>query len=308
MRWICKKCNKKWIYPIERCIYCKDAVEKQIGKKVKVVGVTKILIPSPEHPIIPYYALILEDEHGNRMPKKTMKEYKLGESYRWEKSDDESAVSIIKIKYDFYEAIKHALQLIGDIDVNPSSKVLIKPNIMADAYSYQAITTNPKVVKVLIEYLFEKGVKKENVTIAEQTQFGEFEKAANKSGFSSLANELGVKLVDLGKTEFIEKEFVPVFTRDDLISIDYQVYGMGDEQLGIASGDEKVFETVERVDTLPKYSNPVIDIDRRRFEILLYKPGRWEQRVDTLYNKMTTDVPEAELLDAQQRLGIALSR
>ena len=95
---------------------------------------------------------------------------------------------------------------------------------------------------------------------------------------------------------------------DDLISIDYQVYGMGDEQLGIASGDEKVFETVERVDTLPKYSNPVIDIDRRRFEILLYKPGRWEQRVDTLYNKMTTDVPEAELLDAQQRLGIALSR
>jgi len=206
VRWICKKCNKKWIYPIERCIYCKDAVEKQIGKKVKVVGVTKILIPSPEHPIIPYYALILEDEHGNRMPKKTMKEYKLGESYRWEKSDDESAVSIIKIKYDFYEAIKHALQLIGDIDVNPSSKVLIKPNIMADAYSYQAITTNPKVVKVLIEYLFEKGVKKENVTIAEQTQFGEFEKAANKSGFSSLANELGVKLVDLGKTEFIEKE------------------------------------------------------------------------------------------------------
>ena len=95
---------------------------------------------------------------------------------------------------------------------------------------------------------------------------------------------------------------------DDLMSIDYEVCGMGDEQLRVASGNEKVFEAVERVNTPPRYPNPVIDIDRRRFEILLYKPGKWEQRVETLYHKMTTDVPEEELVDAQQRLGIALSR
>jgi len=74
---------------------------------------------------------------------------------------------------------------------------------------------------------------------------------------------------------------------------------MGDEQLRVASGDEKVFEIVERVNTPPKYPNPVIDTDRRRFEILLYKPGKWEQRVETLYHKMTTDVPEEELTDTQ---------
>ena len=95
---------------------------------------------------------------------------------------------------------------------------------------------------------------------------------------------------------------------DDLVSVDYEIYGMGDEQLRVASGNDKVFEAVEHVNTQPKYPNPVIDVDRRRFEILMYKPGRWEQRIETLYYKMTTDVPESELVDAQQRLGIALSR
>lgn len=205
IRWICKRCSKKWIYPVERCIYCKGNTEKEIGKNAKVVGSTKIFIQSPEHPIIPYYVLMLEDEHGNKMPKKTMKEYKIGDEYKWQKSDDESAVSIIKIKYDFYEAIKHALTLIDDIKVNKSSKVLIKPNIMTEAYPYLAMTTNPKVVEALIAYLIGKGVKKENITIAEQTQFSQFEKAADKSGFGSLSKDMGVKLVDLAKTEFVEK-------------------------------------------------------------------------------------------------------
>ncbi|MDP4039464.1 MAG: hypothetical protein Q8P57_02705 [Candidatus Pacearchaeota archaeon] len=93
----------------------------------------------------------------------------------------------------------------------------------------------------------------------------------------------------------------------DLISIDYQIYAMGDQQLIVASRDERVFEAVERGSTPPEYPNPVIDVDGRRFEILSYKPGRWEQGVETLYHKMTTDVPEEELRDAQQRLGIALS-
>ena len=94
---------------------------------------------------------------------------------------------------------------------------------------------------------------------------------------------------------------------DDLINIDYEIYAMGDEQLRITSEDEKVFEAVERVNNPPKYSNHVVvNVDRRRFEILLYKPGRWEQRFDTLYHKMTTDVPEEELADVQQRLGVAL--
>ncbi len=205
-RWVCKACNKKWIYPVEKCIYCDGQISKEVGTKLKVIGTTKVAISSPEHPIIPYFTMILEDENGNRMPKKTMREYQIGDEFKWEKSDDESAVSIIKIKYDYDFAVKQALELINDIEVGSESKVLIKPNIMSAAYAYLAITTNPKVVRGVVNYLVGKGVKKENITIAEQAQFSEFDKAITRSGFKKLAKELGVKLVDLATTEFVEKE------------------------------------------------------------------------------------------------------
>lgn len=206
LRWVCKNCNKKWIYPIKKCVYCKKEITKQIGKDMKVTGITKVNIPSPLHPITPYCTLILEDEHGNRMPKKVMKEYKIGDIYKIEKAKTKNAVSIIKIKYDVYEAVKTAIELIGDIEINEESKILIKPNIFAIAYSYQALTTNPETVKGVISYLIEKGAKKENIKIAEQVQFGDVEKAFAKSGFSKLAKEQNIELLDLSKTEFIEKE------------------------------------------------------------------------------------------------------
>jgi len=204
LRWVCRKCDKKWLYPIEKCVYCKGKIEKEIGKQMKVVGISKVNIPCPPHPIVPYNIILVQDEYGNKMPKKVMREYKIGDEYRREASDDESAVSIVKIKYDYYEAVKEALELIkADIK---DKKILIKPNIFAAAYPYQGLTTNPKVIKGLLDYLIEKGVKKENITIAEQVQFGETEKAFKRSGFSELAKEYGVKLVDLSKTNFVEKE------------------------------------------------------------------------------------------------------
>ncbi len=204
IRWVCKKCNKKWIYPIERCIYCKDKIEKQIGKQMKVIGNTTVNIPCPPHPIVPYNIIMVQDEHGNKMPKKVMREYKIGDRYEREASGDENAVSIVKIKYDYYEAVKEALSLIKD-DIK-DGKILIKPNIFVAAYPYQGFTTNPLVVKGLLDYLIELGVKKENITIAEQVQFGESEKAFVRSGFVALAKEYGVNLVDLAQTKFVEKE------------------------------------------------------------------------------------------------------
>ncbi len=206
IRWICKKCKKKWIYPIEECIYCNAKISKQVGNKTKVIGLTEVTIPSIMHPIVPYYTLILEDEHGNRMPKKTMREYKIGDEYRWEKSEDESAVSIIKIKYDFFEATKQAFSLIGDVDIEKDSNILIKPNIMAAAYPYMAITTNPRVVDSLIEYLTKKGASAENIVVAEQVQYGDFDNAARKSGFGKLCKKWGIRLVDLSQTDYVEKE------------------------------------------------------------------------------------------------------
>lgn len=206
LRWVCSECNKKWIHPVDTCVYCFGPIKKQIGKKTKVVGNTKVYIPNPLHPIVPYNVLILEDEHGNRMPKKTIRDYNIGEVYEDIADSSLNAVSVVKIKYDFYEAVKEALELIGDLQVNKSTRILIKPNLSIPGYPYLGICTNPKVIDGLLQYLLEKGAKKENIAIAEQSFFMPLEKATGKSGVSQLIEKYGVQFVDISETEFEKKQ------------------------------------------------------------------------------------------------------
>ncbi|MBW2979849.1 DUF362 domain-containing protein [Candidatus Woesearchaeota archaeon] len=194
-------------------------IKKEVNKEFKVVGVSKVSIPSPFHPIIPYYVLMLEDKNGNRMPKKSMKEYKIGDEYLFSKGD----VSIVKQKYDCYEAVKLALELIDDIVVNENSKILIKPSIITATYPYLAVTTNPKVLAATLKILMEKGAKPENITVAEQTPFMPIEISAKKSGIGSVCKKHGVKLMDLAKSEFEIKEGYEIsrelFDKDIIINM-----------------------------------------------------------------------------------------
>ena len=206
LRWICKKCDKKWIYPVERCAYCRGKTEKQIGAKTKVIGVSQVFIPSPYHPITPYHILILEDEHGNRMPKKTIKAYDIGDIYKDIPTNDEHAVSVVKIKYDAYEAMKEAIELIGGIRINPSAKILIKPGIIAKAYPYMAFNTTPKAMDALLKILIEKGANKENITVAEQSFFSTMGDLLPRSELMEVFEKYGVKFIDLSKTEFEKKK------------------------------------------------------------------------------------------------------
>lgn len=206
IRWICEKCNKKWIHPVEKCLYCNGEIKKQIGSKLKVVGFTKVHIPCPPHPIVPYNVLILQDEHGNKMPKKTIKDYKIGDIYEDQPNSDENTVSVVKIKYDFYEAVKEALELIGDIKVDQTTKILIKPNLGIPGYSYIGICTNPRVLDALIQYLIDKGAKKENITLAEQSFFVPLEKVGKKSGIDNIVKKFNINYIDISKTEFEKKQ------------------------------------------------------------------------------------------------------
>ncbi|MBS3098306.1 DUF362 domain-containing protein [Candidatus Woesearchaeota archaeon] len=205
LRWVCRKCNKKWLYPIDKCIYCKENVEKEIGVKTKVIGVSKVNVPSPYHPIVPYYVLILEDENGSRMPKKSMREWKIGDEYKWQPSDDESAVSIVKIKYDIYEAVKEALELI-EFEFDKNAKIMVKPEIIAKAYPYMAFNTNPKVIDAILKILIEKGAKAENIIVAERCQFDPMEEALPRSEIDNVCEKYKVKFVDLAKSRYETKK------------------------------------------------------------------------------------------------------
>lgn len=206
IRWICEKCSKKWIYPIEKCVFCKGNITKQKGTKLKVIGATKVSIPSPMHPIIPYNIILLEDEHGNRLPKKTMKDYKIGASYIEEKAKSADAVSVVKVKYDLYEAVKQSLELIN-YEFKPDGKILIKPSIVTAAYPYQAVTTNPELLNSLILFLFEKNVKKENILVAEQALIGSDSlDAASKAGILEVCKRHSILFADASKGAFEEVE------------------------------------------------------------------------------------------------------
>ena len=204
IRWVCEKDNKKWLYPVEKCIYCKNKVAKQIGKKVKVIGITKVNIPSPLHPITPYYVLLLEDEYGNRIPKKTMKEHKIGSYYELKPAKTDNAVVITKVKYDMEEYLKESLMLLHDYEINAEDKIIIKPSIIEPAYSYQSVATNPKLLDALLNCLKEKGVK--DIIVAEQAAIGyDTIDAAEKSGILEICKKYGINFVDLRKSEYVEK-------------------------------------------------------------------------------------------------------
>ncbi|MEK6983247.1 MAG: DUF362 domain-containing protein [Nanoarchaeota archaeon] len=203
IRWICDNCNKKWIYPVEKCIYCKGEIVKQKGTKLKVVGITKVTIPSPMHPIIPYNVLLLQDEFENRIPKKTMKDYRIGDVFIEEKAKTKDAVSVVKVKYDIYEAIKDIFSLLSINELVKDDKLLIKPSAVMAAYQYQAVATNPEVIDAVIRILFEMGIKEENIIVAEQAIIGNdsFD-AASKSGILDVCKKNGVRFVDIAKGAF----------------------------------------------------------------------------------------------------------
>lgn len=205
LRWKCNKCNITWIYPVSKCSHCRGPIKKDRTSKMKVIGITKVNIPSTMHPIVPYNVLLLEDEHGNRMPKKTMKDYNIGDKYKEEKARSKNAVSIERVKYDIYEAIEQVLDLIS-FNVDKKLKVLIKPSIIFPAYPYQAVNTNPKIVDAIINYLLNKNIKPENITVAEQSAYGvDTIAAAKKSGILKVCQQNKVEFIDLAKSEFEEK-------------------------------------------------------------------------------------------------------
>ena len=203
IRWVCEKCSKKWIYPVEKCAFCKGSISKQLGSKLKVVGFTKVMIASPMHPIVPYNVVLLEDEHGNKIPRKTMKEYKIGDSFNVNNAKTGDAVAITRIKYDVYEAIKEALGLLKDLGINTDDKILVKPSIVSAAYPYQAVNTNPEFLDALIKVLMEYGIKKENILVAEQALIGsDATDAASKAGVLEVCKKNGINFADISKGPF----------------------------------------------------------------------------------------------------------
>jgi len=273
IRWVCEKDSKKWIYPIEKCIYCRGPITKQKGKRLKVIGISKVNIASPMHPIIPYYVILLEDEYGNKMPKKVMREYKIGDNYEIKPAKSDNAVVITKIKYDMYEYLKESILLLHQYGLNQDDKIVIKPTIIEPAYAYQAVNTNPKVMDALILYLKELGIN--DVIVAEQAMPGnDTISAAEKTGIIEVCKKYDVPFIDLSQAEYtkIDADGFSFNIAKDIVErkiINVPVVKTN-SQIGISAAMENMTRVVDR-DTQKRMFDS--DIEKTMPKLLKALPG-----------------------------------
>lgn len=203
----CPKCKKNWQYPIEKCPHCFSALQRISTNRAKVVGISRVTIPTMLHPKVPYFVLLLEDERENRWVQKSNKEYKIGEELKLGSLRDKKTVAIWRIKYDILEAIERTIDLIGGIMIDQSSKILVLPTVVAPKHPYLSENTSPDFLDNLIKYLLLRGAATENIKVAGQS-FDEtpIEASAQKSQLLRVCQKYNIVPLDLAKGGFIKKD------------------------------------------------------------------------------------------------------
>jgi len=203
----CPKCKKIWQYPIKKCPNCFLGLERLLTKTAKVIGVSKVNIPTLLHSKVPYFVLVLEDEKGNKWAQKSIKEYKIGDVIKYESTQDKNAVAIWRIKYDILEAIEKVVKLLGGLEINPRTKILILPTLISPKHPYLAVNTNPKFLESLINYLVKIGGDIKSIKVAAQS-FDEIpiEASAQKSQLLDVCLHHQIAPLDLAKDNFVKKE------------------------------------------------------------------------------------------------------
>lgn len=148
-RWVCKQCDKKWLYPLVHCPLCKGTIEKQIGKKGTVIACTKVMIPTLSHPVVPYYIILLKDEHENLFPKKVSREWLVGEEFVQRIATTKDAVAVVDIQLDEDIAFDDVKELLNATNVH-----LRKVNLSNLAFKQVLVASQSKEnMDVLVSFL-----------------------------------------------------------------------------------------------------------------------------------------------------------
>ncbi|MCA9495979.1 MAG: hypothetical protein KC589_03475 [Nanoarchaeota archaeon] len=85
--WKCSRCGYNTKFNIGNCPSCKNILDLIIPEDFEVFELTKVFLPSRKHQIVPYNVLLLKDNFGNYYPKKTMKDYEIGDKYDIKKTN-----------------------------------------------------------------------------------------------------------------------------------------------------------------------------------------------------------------------------
>lgn len=143
-------------------------------------------------------------------------------------------VAVVRYKKPF-ESLGNAVDLAGGLnDLSPSSKVLIKPNIViwhgeVDFPKYGVLTTS-RLIEDMTRLLRDKGIS--DITIAEGglstprgKQYSMIEQAAKGLGLNVLKDRYGVKIIDIMKGRFtkVTKDSVTLSISNEVFEADYVI-------------------------------------------------------------------------------------
>lgn len=114
-------------------------------------------------------------------------------------------VSIVKTK-DHVEGTKKALTLIGaDRIVGNYERILIKPNYVNDSMPDTGVTTDPRVVEAIIQYLLDHGWNSDRIAVGEGGMSSmDTMETFKKVGLADITKSYDVKLIDLNREEHVD--------------------------------------------------------------------------------------------------------
>jgi 3-hydroxybutyryl-CoA dehydrogenase len=78
MRYICKSCNKEWDFQIDKCIFCRKDISIIEESEYEIQDITQVFLPSIDHPIAPYYVMLLKNSNGAFLFRKTFERHNIG--------------------------------------------------------------------------------------------------------------------------------------------------------------------------------------------------------------------------------------
>lgn len=238
----CSKCKKIWQQPVGVCPECFSDLERVKTEKAKVIGISKVGIPSVTHFEVPYFAFVLEDEKGNKWSYKSVKEYAVGEELNFVSGDDNS-VAVWKTKYDIVDSIEKIFSLLK-VSLNENLKVIILPTLVSPNQAYFRDNTSPQFLDSMLKVLFENKVKPENIKIMTQS-FDEIpiEGSAQKSGLLDACLKNKIMPTDLAKSAFLKKGNLEI--SEEVLNAD-MVLNLAMMKVGRASATENVFKALKK--------------------------------------------------------------
>ena len=116
---------------------------------------------------------------------------------------EKAKVAIVDVGAGIREALEEAIKLTGGLAIKPGDKVVIKPNLSDMRTAEDGVTTDPRLVEALVQII--RTQIDADITIVESDHWvAEADDEFDSLGYRDLAEQLGVKLVNLSRDEKIE--------------------------------------------------------------------------------------------------------